>query len=194
MGTEFFTKRATLKWEKILEEIKATHIPDNLILLLSSSSKKEQEKLLRNQKLTPMSFAGLIFTAFEKYGYTFSNYLTQINHKGLDESSLPLIIHIQNDGEVKKVGETDLTDGQLKNVVQHRKVVVTKFLDRQDEWHCFFITYNSLAGKESWRNGQPHYHYISDKWGISREDALKQFKSDRYPTTSIHIELNEYRD
>ena len=48
-----------------------------------------------------------------------------------------------------------------------------KFIDKEDEWHCLFLTYDSIRGKESWNGGQPHYHYISDKFGIPRAEWLR---------------------
>lgn len=69
---------------------------------------------------------------------------------------------------------------------------MAKFLDKGDTWHCFFTVYRSLRGEESWQDGQPHFHYISDKWGISRKDAVEQLKGDKYPSTSVHISLLGY--
>lgn len=94
---------------------------------------------------------------------------------------------------MKTAGETKLTEGQLKNVINHRKVTISKFLDKGDLWHCFFITYNSIGGKDKWQDGQPHYHYISDKWGFNRKDAVERLKSTNYPPTSVHITLTDYR-
>lgn len=86
-----------------------------------------------------------------------------------------------------------MSDGQLKHAIKFRKVIVAKVLDKGDEWHCFYLTFKSIAGEESWKNGQPHYHYLSDKWGISREELVRQIKSDKYPSTSVHIDLLDYR-
>jgi hypothetical protein len=69
---------------------------------------------------------------------------------------------------------------------------VVKILERDDEWHCFFITYNSLRGDESWKQGQPHFHYISDKFGISKEELIKQLRSRDYKLGNLpHIDFME---
>ncbi len=189
-GSVHFLKRANEKWGERLAQINSDSVPENFILLLNAQSKHEQEKLLRGQSITPMQLAAYLFRAWTDFGYSFSNYRAEHHHKGVIEQDLPQLIHL--DGEnIVKAGATPLTDGQLKNVVNHRKVVVSKILDRGSEWHCFFITYNSMAGKEKWQGGQPHYHYISDKWGLSRQEAVDRLKSTNYPPTSVHIALVE---
>ena len=90
----------------------------------------------------------------------------------------------------RKSGNNSLSiQGQ---VIEQRKVIVAKFFDRGSEWHCLFLTFNSLAGKENWKGGQPHLHYISDKYGLTREEAVNRFKSNNYPSTSVHIDLLGY--
>lgn len=191
LSESFHQKIANEKWAERHKQIQATQIPPNFITLLNAQSKREQEKLLKGQSLTPMQLIALIFKAWTDFGFSFSSYHAEHHHKGLDESALPTLIHVDK-GQVKVSGETTLTEGQLKNVVNQRKVTVSKFLDKDDTWHCFFTTYRSLRGEETWKDGQPHFHYLSDKWGISRKDAVAQFKSEKYPTTSIHIDLLDY--
>lgn len=191
ISEEFYVKRAKEEWDKRYEEIIKTQVPENFLLLFKAGSKKEQERLLKGQSLTPMQLIALIFKAWSDYGFTFSSYTAEYLAKDVDESKLPNLIHVE-DGKVKVSGKSSMSEGQLKNVVNQRKVTVSKFLDKGDEWHCFFVTYRSLRGEESWKNGQPHFHYISDKWSISRKDAVEQFKSEKYPSTSIHIDLLDY--
>ena len=190
LSDEFFLKEANKEWEGHLNRIKSTQIPPNFIHLLEADSKHNQEKLLKGQALTPDQLTAFLFQAWEK-GFLFSNYRSEHHYKGLDVGLLPKLIYVEQKG-VRKVGRTPLTDGQLKQIIEQRKVVVAKFLDRGSDWHCFFVTYRSLRKEETWKNGQQHFHYLSNKWGISREDALKQLKSTKYPPTSIHIELHDY--
>lgn len=191
---DFFRERAERKWEGYYEEIKNTEIPKNLISLLSSKSKKEQVRLLKGASLTPFKLIGLIFHAFEKEGFLFSSYRAEHHHLGLDESQLPNFIHLKND-KVIKAGETSLTDGELKQVVNHRTVIVSKFIEKGTEWHCFFATYRSLKGEENWNNGQPHFHYISNKFGLTREKVLEELRSRHYKLNNLpHISLTEYNN
>ncbi len=191
LNDDFFVKRALKHWNEKYNEIIKTEIPENFIKLLDAKSKKEQVKLLHGQTINPDQLIAFIFKAWEN-GFSFSQYTSEHHHKGLDESKLPKLFKMK-DGKVDKVvGETTLSEGQLKQVIEQRKVIVAKFFDRGSEWHCLFLTFNSLAGKENWKGGQPHLHYISDKYGLTREEAVNRFKSNNYPSTSVHIDLLGY--
>ena len=185
-------KKAINNCKEIISEILKTEIPDNYIALLKASSKKEQVKLLKNQSITPNQLLAFLFKANSEFGYTYSQYTAEHNHKGFDKSKMPAIVEIK-ESKVYKIGETTLTDGQLKQVIEQRKVIVSKFIDKGKEWHCLLLTYDSLKGKESWKDGQPHYHYISNKFGISRDKVVEQLKSSNYNLGSLpHIDLINY--
>ena len=184
-------KQATEFWNELYQEIIATEIPVNFLTLLNSESKNDQEKLLRDQSFTPSSLQAYIFKAFTDYGFVHSQYVGTNYHK-TDIDALPTLAHVKETGEVEKVGETTMSDKQIKHTIFQRKKVVANFLDNGNKWHCFFITYKSMRGEETWENGQPHYHYISDKWNIPRDEVVKRLKSTDYPATSIHIKLLDY--
>jgi len=191
---EKFIQREALKdWNEKLKEIKNTQVPNNLILLLQAKSKGEQIKLINGLAIDPDQLIAFIFKAWTDFGFSFSQYTSEHQHKGLDTSEMPKLVEIK-DGKVKKVGSTSLTDGQLKQAVEHRKVIISKFIDKDDSWHCLFLTFDSIKGKESWKGGQPHYHYISDKFGIHREKVVDQLKSKKYKLGNLpHIDLTDYR-
>jgi hypothetical protein len=189
---EFYIKKAEEKWAKRYEIIINTEVPGNFLKLLTCESKKGQIQLLKGQGLSPMQLIAFIFKAWTDFGFSFSSYTAKHYNKGLDESRLPELITVK-DGDVKKAGETNFTKGQLKSVVNDRKVTVSKFIDKGDNWHCFFLTYRSLRGEESWKDGQPHFHYISDKWGYPRKDAVEQLRGQKYPSTTVHIDLSDYK-
>jgi|SRR6267154_1554930 len=186
-------KRAVKNWREQYEEILSTKIPKELIKLLESTSKKEQVQLLKGVRFNPEQLISFIFYAWLNYGYRYSQYSAKHHHTGLKVEELPTIIEIKKDGEVNKVGETTLSDGQLKQVIEQRRVTVSKFLDQGDNWHCFFTTFRSLRGEENWKSGQPHYHYISDKFGLSRNEVVAQLKSKEYKLGNLpHIDLLDY--
>lgn len=189
----FLQSKASLAWGKKLKEIRNTELPNNLYDLLKASSKGEQVRLLKGISLTPEQLLTLIIFGWEKHGYRFSQYTGEHYHNGLDLEQLPKIINIK-EGQVKKIGQSNLTDGQLKQIIEHRTVTISKFIDNGDEWHCFFITYRSIKGEESWKDGQPHFHYISDKFGIPRAKVVEELKSKNYKLGSLpHIDLLDYK-
>ena len=191
---KYIHREAFKDWFKKLKEIKETSIPENLAVLLKADSKKEQLKFFKNLSITPDQLIAFIFKAWTDHGFSFSQYKSERQHTGLDKTKMPRLVEIK-DGKVNKVGKTSLTDGQLKQAVDHRKVIVAKFFDKDTSWHCLFLTFDSLKGKETWKDGQAHYHYISDKFGIPRQKVVEQLKSGKYSLGTLpHIDLIDYRD
>ena len=191
----FLLSRANEEWNKKLAEIKNTKFPNSLNDLLAASNKKDQIKSLKGISLTSGELIAFIFNAWEEHGYTYSQYSASHHHAGIDESKLPELIHIEDDGTITTVGQTDMTKGQQKNVVRQRKVTVSKFLDKDNSWHCFFLTFRSLRGEENYKNGHPHLHYISDKWGLTRKEVLKQLTSKKYNLPALpHVDFHTHRN
>lgn len=192
IAEKVITKEVINGWEKDYQDIIKTSVPDNLFKLFGNS-KKEQIKLLKGIKLTADSLGAYVFKAYTDHGYTFSQYKAEHYGKDVDKNKMPKLVYVEN-GKVEKVGETEYSDGKLKQIIDQRKVVVAKVFDKGDEWHCFIVTYDSLKGKESWKDGQPHLHYISSSWGISREELVSSIKSGNYKSTPVHIEYNGHRN
>lgn len=193
LSDDFFIGQAKeqIESEKFWE-IGEVDIPENFLKLLTTSRKKDQESLLKGLSINPKQLLALIFKSYEDYDYLYSKYLFQNLPKGLENRKIPKIADISEVGKVKTIGETDLTDGQVKNMIEQRKVIVAHFFDKGDDWHCLFTTYNSIDGKESWKGGQAHFHYISSAFGITRNDFLESMKSGKYKSTPIHIDLLDY--
>src|SRR5690606_12901622 len=125
----FFEKKAQESWKELFTKLTETEVPKAFIDLFKADSKKEQIRILKGQSLTPDQLTNFLFKAYEEHGYLFSSYRAERHHKGVDETTLPKLISLKND-EVSTVGETSLTEGQLKNVILHRRVVVAKILDK----------------------------------------------------------------
>ena len=190
----FFLKEAekNISEEKFWETKEQTEVPENFLKLLETPRKKDQESLLKGLSINPDQLIALIFKSYNDYGYLYSRYRFENLPKDLTSKKKPKVADISEDGVVKTIGETDLTDGQVKNMIEQRKVIIAHFFDKGDDWHCLFITYNSIGGKENWKDGQPHFHYISSAFGITREAFVESMKNGQYKSTSIHIDLLEY--
>ncbi len=194
LSNDFFVRFAEEKIEEerfwqIKEE---TEVPKNFLKLFETTRKKGQESLLKGLSINPDQLISLIFKSFKDYRYLYSRYRFENLPKGLDEKKKPIVAHISDNSVVKTIGETDLTKGQVKSMIEQRKVIIAHFFDRDDDWHCLFTTYNSLDGRENWKDGQPHFHYISSAFGVAKEDFIQSMKTGQYKSTSIHIDLLEY--
>jgi hypothetical protein len=192
LDENFFIKKAEETLLGFFEQFEQTKVHNNFFELLKAKRKKDQESLLKGMTLNTNELMSLIIKSYTDFGFLYSKYLFEILPGGLEGKKLPKLFQIKEDGTIIKVGETDLTDGDLKNVFEHRKVIVSHFLDKDDFWHCFFITYNSIGGKENYNKGQPHFHYFSSSFGLSREDFIESMRSGKYKSTSLHIDLLNY--
>ncbi len=188
----FFMKEAERTLDNFFEQFEKTEVHENFLHLLNTTKKKDQIKLLKGMTLNPDQLISLIFISYNKFGYLYSTYVFENLPNGFEGKKLPKIFELKDDGTIKKVGETDFTDGELKHIIEHRKVIVSHFFEQKDKWHCIFTTYNSIGGKENWKNGQAHFHYISSSFGISKEEFIDSMKSGNYKSTSIHIDLLDY--
>jgi hypothetical protein len=189
---KFFIKNAEEALVGFFEKFESTEVHANFLKLLETPRKKEQVSLLKGLTLNPDQLMSLIFKSYEQFGYLYSKYRFENLPNGLEGKKLPKMFRLKQDGTVEKVGETDLTDGELKNVIEQRTVIVSHFFERDDVWHCFFLTYNSISGKENHKDGQPHFHYISSGFNISKDEFIDSMRTGKYKSTSIHIDLLDY--
>ncbi|MEB2786381.1 hypothetical protein [Algoriphagus persicinus] len=188
-------KKAIETWETRYESINEEFLDEDFITLLSTRKKSEQLRLLKGKSLTSYAFSKFALISNSEFGFTFSRYTSEKLPGNLEKQQLPLLFELSEDeSSVSIIGETSLKEGELKNVINHRKKIVANFLDKGNEWHCFYVTYKSLAGKESWNEGEPHYHYLSDKFGLLREDVVKGIIDGKVPSTPVHIGLKGYRN
>lgn len=192
LDDSFFIKQAEDTLDGFFEKFENTEIHENFYKLLETERKKDQINLLKGLSLNPDQLMSLIFKSHQIYGFLYSKYRFENLPNGLEQRKLPKLIQLNEDSSIKKIGETDLTDGELKNLIEHRKVIVSHFFEKGDIWHCFFTTYNSIGGKENWKNGQAHFHYISSAFGISKTDFIESMRTGKYKSTSIHIDLMNY--
>ena len=181
-------KNALKLWEDYLKRIMSEVLPSKLFDILESHDKKEQKKILKGISFTIDGLMWFIIQAFENYGFTFSQYLSRHYPNNFDVSQLPNFAIKNKDNHIKTIGDTTLTEGQIKSAIEQKHAVVAKFLDKGNIWHCFFQTYKSVNGDEV--NQRPHLHYISHAWGLSREEVLFQLRSKNYKLPSTpHIDF-----
>jgi len=194
LTTDFYVKLAKeeIEKEKFWETKEEIEVPENFLKLLETTRKKDQVSLLKGLSINPDQLISLIFKSFNDHHYLYSRYRFENLPKDLDDKKRPKVADISKEGVIKTVGETELTEAQVKKMINERKVIIAHFFDRGDDWHCLFITYNSIDGRENHKNGQPHFHYISSAFGITRDDFIKSMENGNYKSTPIHIDLLEY--
>jgi hypothetical protein len=189
---DFFLKHAEESLEGFFEKFEQVKLGENLKKLLPTQKKNEQEKLLKGATIDTNQLMALILKAHSDHGYLFSRVMIENLPNSLDKKKFPEAIHKKDDGSIEVIGETDLTEGEIRHIFNQRKVTVANFLEKDGFWHCLFITYNSIDGRENWRDGQAHFHYMSSSFGISKEEFIESIRSGNYKSTPIHIPLTDY--
>ena len=174
---------------KILDDIE---LPHQLSKLLESNLfKKEQIQMLKGTSLSVDQLGGL-FVQAGSLGYRFSNYRYKGIPKEYIEKDLPTFIYLKDDGNLNTYGSTSLSDGQLRDLVMRSKFILARILDDGKKWHCFYQTSSGILGKERGTLGShPHMHYISDSFGVSRDDFVKALKGGHVPSSEVHILLTD---
>lgn len=174
---------------KVLDRIELPHQLNKL--LENNLFKKEQIKLLKGIRLSVDQLGGL-FVQADSLGYQFSNYRFNSIPKEYREKDLPTFIYLKDDGNLDTYGSISLSEGQLRDLVIRSKFIVARILDNGKNWHCFYQIKSGVLGKEKGVLGsQPHIHYISDSFGVSREDFVKALKGGHAPSSEVHILLTD---
>lgn len=178
--------------EERMRVLDSIEIPHQVSKLLDSNLfKKEQIKLLKGISLSIDQLGGL-FVQAGSHGYKFCNYHYKGIPKEYREKDLPTYIYLKDDGNLDTYGVTTLSEGQLKDLVIRSKSIVARILDDGKNWHCFYQTKSGVLGKENGDWGsRPHIHYISDSFGVSREDFVKALKGGHAPSSEVHILLTD---
>ena len=183
---EFVLKKTDELIEQMLSNSKP-HPAIHQLLMDDTLSNKEQEKLLKDVILKPTDFLWLRKEAQDN-GYLLDIYHEEKYPEKFKEKKYPLLYHRKKDCDIEKIGNTDMTDGEMRALLEQRKVIQAHIYHKKGIWHCFYFTFKGLSGEESGIMGsKPHYHYISNKSGIGWDDLLKRIKDCDMPSSKNHI-------
>lgn len=173
-------ERAEEKWLDKKTELKSVKVPIVLKQLLTTNKKRDQKKLLKGLTIRSSELLAFFLYAFDEYDFAYSMYTSEYHKKGIRPSDVPTAT-LDAEKNVRRFEDSDFSDGEIRQMIEHRKFHVARFIDNHDVWHCFFYSFKSIGGRElPNREERPHIHYISNAWGFSREFVLKQILSRKY--------------
>lgn len=153
--------------------------------------KHQQKKLWEGVVLSATDIWWFNWLA-QEIGYLLDVFHIEIIPRVFQEKKLPMCFTQENDGRFRKIGTTDLSEGEMRGILEQRKVLQMRVYHRESIWHCFYFTHRGLAGKEPGTYGSvPHYHYISDKFGIPLVNLKKRFSEGKMPSSEIHIQIKK---
>ena len=165
----------------------ASHPAIHQLITDDTLSHKEQERLLKDVILEPTDILWLNKEA-QDLGYLLDIYHEEKYPEKFNEKSHPFLFHRKEDGTIEKMGKTDMTEGEIRALLEQRKVIQARVYHKNNIWHCFYFTFKGLAGEECGIMGsKPHYHYLSDKSGIVWDDLVKRIKDCDMPSSKNHI-------
>lgn len=157
------------------------------LLTEDTLSHKDQKKLLKGVVLTPLDILWLNKEA-QDMGYMLDIYHEEKYPEKFNEKKHPSLFYQKDDGSIEKIGATDMTEGEMRALLEQRKVIQARIYHKDNIWHCFYFTYKGLAGEESgYMGSKPHYHYLSNKSGIVWDDLVKRIKDCDMPSSGVHI-------
>lgn len=175
---------------EMIEEMLSQSEPHPAIHKLLSEdtlSHKEQVKLLKGVVLTPIDMLWLNKEAQDR-GYLLDIYHEEKYPKKFNEKTHPMFFCLNNDVCIEKMGTTDMTEGEMRALLDQRKVVQARIYHKKNTWHCFYFTFKGLAGLECGLHGsKSHYHYLSNKSGIVLSNLVKRIKDCDMPSSKVHI-------
>lgn len=175
--------------ELIEEKLKATAPKPEIHQLLTdgSLSYKQQKSLLNNVTFSSIDVLWLNREA-QDLGYLLDIYHEEKFPEKFEEKQKPAVFIQNEDKSIELMGTTNMTDGEMRSLLEQRKVVQARIYHKDNHWHCFYFTYKGLAGEEGGVMGsKPHYHYLSDKSGITWEELLRRIKDCNMPSSKVHI-------
>lgn len=176
--------------DELIEQLLSSASPKTEIHKLLTDytlSKKEQNELLKSLTLKAVDILWLNKEA-QELGYLLDIYHEEIYPEKFDEKKKPVAYSKKEDGSIETIGHTEMTEGEKRALLEQRKVVQARIYHKGEHWHCFYFTFKGLAGEESGVMGaKPHYHYISDKSGITWEMLMQRIKECNMPTSKVHI-------
>lgn len=121
-------------------------------------------------------------------GWLLDVYYFEEHPERYDEKQKPYCYAKKNDGSVETIGHTDMSEGEMKALLHDRKTIVARVFHKGEHWHCLYHTFRGLAGEEPGENGsKPHWHYLSDKFGITREELNECMQNVDMPSSNVHI-------
>ena len=92
---------------EFFNEFEKTELKENFIQLLQTDRKKDQVRLLKGVSINHEELMALIFKSFRNFGFLYSKYLFENLPKRIEEKKMPKMFHLEKDGSISKVGETD---------------------------------------------------------------------------------------
>lgn len=175
--------------EKMLAEIKSKGVSEKLLELLNAPDKKSASRIARSMTINHEEFANLTYN-YSDYGYLKESKFFEYIPDHLKTNDFERNAFFSAKGQLANQDASRFFR-KITNTLKERKNVCAHLFSKDNEWHCFYFTYNDIAGeriqgKSHWSGGD-HLHYISHFWGRSKEEVWAELSEKKYSLTGEHI-------
>ena len=153
--------------------------------------KNHQNKLLKGLNLKTEDILWLNKEAHDM-GYLLDVYHEEKIPEKFKKQQMPNVFHQEKDGTMEHFGNTDMTEGDMRALLEQRKVIQARIYHKGETWHCFYFTFRGLNGLENgfW-GSKPHYHYLSNKSGISWSNLMTRVKACDMPSSNVYVVIDK---
>lgn len=188
---EYYVRQFVLKQvdDKNAQLLSSTKPKPEIHKLLTDDtlSYKDQNELLKGLTLKTADILWLNKEA-QELGFMLDIYHEEKYPKKFNEKKKPVAYNMKEGGSIESIGQTEMTEGEMRALLEQRRVVQSRIYHKGGHWHCFYFTFKGLAGEEGGVMGaRPHYHYLSDKSGITWDTLMQRIKECDMPTSKVHI-------
>ena len=129
--------------------LSSTTLKPEVQTLLSDNniSSEDQERLLKGLTQNPHDILWLNKCP-QDLGYLLDVYQEERYPIKFDQKQMPVVINKKVD-KIESIGKTDMSEGEMKVLIEQRTVVHARIYHKGTHWNCFYFTYKGLAGLES---------------------------------------------
>lgn len=191
LGEDFFYQLALTKVKIQMDNIMRTTYPNAKFQQILANVELNKDMQVSLWKGVSLSGSDLFWWNWlaQGIGYLLDIYHIETAPMIYKEKHKPMMFYERQDGRMEMMGDTDMSEGQMRAYLNQRKVVQTRIYHQGNIWHCLYHTAKGLDGREG--NKPPHYHYLSDKWGITREELQLRIRANNMPSSKVHIWLKK---
>ena len=183
LPNNFFLEKATKWWDEQKRKHRKAGVCEVIKKLMSSQKHKEAEQASADGEITQERFVDSMF-CLRHHGFKYKFEKVDIVPTDLKGKKLPFFAHVENDIVKHVDGEHELTESEIRRLVQQRKSMHIHYLEKDNRWHCFYFTFSDLLGQH-WTTG--HLHYCSSEWHRNFDDVLRELKNKRHGVRSVHV-------
>jgi hypothetical protein len=177
------------KWMQFKADAVADGIPSWLTSVIDSTSLDEAQRKSLDKTFTQRNLISLI-TCLKRDQWTHTLETHENLPNGTSKEKIPELIHLRDNENVEVIGETELTAGELKNIVAQRKVMHLHLFQKESTWFVFFFTFSDLKG-EHWSDTS-HVHFTSSKHGSDLAHIREEVKKIRHSIKSLHLRWTKH--